>query len=381
MRTPTPDDEVVWGGRRERFKNPDSEVWLRRMAERGWTAPRWPVAYGGGGLSFEEDRVLQQELARIRARTPLNSFGVWMLGPALLEFANEEQKREHLPKIVRGEIRWCQGYSEPGQGSDLAALQTRADDQGDHYLVNGSKIWTSYADRADWIFCLVRTDSTAKKQEGISFLLIDMQSPGVSHRPIVLMDGHSEVNEIFFDDVRVPAANLVGEENRGWTYAKMLLAHERTNIAFVPNSTRRLRALRRAAASLDDGHGGNLLDDPLFSQRLAELEIELRALEYTELRTLASLRAGKPPGPESSILKIVGTELAQRIDELFVELSAYHAMPYLPEQFEEGFQGAVPEPGMPAGQGLVYLNGRKLSIFGGSNEIQRNIVCKAVLGL
>jgi len=206
MRTPTPDDEGVWGGRRERFKNPDSEVWLRRMAERGWTAPRWPVAYGGGGLSFEEDRVLQQELARIRARTPLNSFGVWMLGPALLEFANEEQKREHLPKIVRGEIRWCQGYSEPGQGSDLAALQTRADDQGDHYLVNGSKIWTSYADQADWIFCLVRTSAEERRKLGISFLLIDMSSPGVTVKP--MLSGASSSSMIVTDVAVTEIASL-----------------------------------------------------------------------------------------------------------------------------------------------------------------------------
>jgi len=362
------------------FSKDEIVRWQQILYEKGWAAPSWPVEHGGTGWSATQKHIFAMEMGLIGAPEPV-PFGMKMVAPVLMAYGSEEQQQRFLPDILQSKVWWCQGYSEPNAGSDLASLKTSAVRDGDDYVVNGSKTWNTLGQYADWIFCLVRTDSTAKKQEGISFLLIDMQSPGVSHRPIVLMDGHSEVNEIFFDDVRVPAANLVGEENRGWTYAKMLLAHERTNIAFVPNSTRRLRALRRAAASLDDGHGGNLLDDPLFSQRLAELEIELRALEYTELRTLASLRVGKPPGPESSILKIVGTELAQRIDELFIELSAYHALPYLPEQFEEGFQGAVPEPGMPAGQGLVYLNGRKLSIFGGSNEIQRNIVCKAVLGL
>ena len=232
MRTPTPEGETVWGGRREQFINPDSRVWLERMAERGWTAPTWPTAYGGGGLESGENRVLQEELRNINARPALQSFGIWMLGPALLEFASEEQKLEYLPKIIRGEIRWCQGYSEPSYGSDLAGLQTRAEDKGDYYLVNGTKIWTSFADEADWIFCLVRTNPDVSKHEGISFLLFDMASEGVSTSPIELISGSSPFCQTFFDDVKVPKANLVGELNKGWTIAKRLLQHERQMVAF-----------------------------------------------------------------------------------------------------------------------------------------------------
>ncbi|MXX05710.1 MAG: pimeloyl-CoA dehydrogenase large subunit [Gammaproteobacteria bacterium] len=354
--------------------------WQKILYEQGWAAPNWPVEFGGTGWTATQKHIFAMEMGLIGAPEPV-PFGMKMVAPVLMAYGSEEQQQRFLPDILQSNVWWCQGYSEPNSGSDLASLKTSAVRDGDDYIVNGSKTWNTYGQYADWIFCLVRTDTTVKKQEGISFLLIDMKSPGVSHRPIVLMDGHVEVNEIFFDDVRVPAANLIGEENKGWTYAKVLLTHERTNIALVPRSTRRLRALRRAAASLDDGYGGSMLDDPVFSHRFAELEIELKALEYTELRTLASLSVGKSPGPESSILKVVGTELAQRIDEMFVELAAYHSLPYLPEQFDEGFQGAPLEPGIPAGQGLVYLNNRKLSIFGGSNEIQRNIICKAVLGL
>ncbi len=233
MRTPSGEAETVWGGRREKFVNPDSRVWLERMAEKGWTCPMWPKQYGGGGLSIDENRVLQQELARIDARPALSSFGIWMLGPALLEFANEEQKLEYLPKIVRGEIRWCQGYSEPGSGSDLAGLRTKAEDKGDHYLVNGSKIWTSYADEADWIFCLVRTNFDVPKHEGISFLLFDMESPGVTTRPITLISGSSPFCQTFFDNVKVPKHQLVGTLNHGWTIAKRLLQHERQMIAGI----------------------------------------------------------------------------------------------------------------------------------------------------
>ncbi|RAV75435.1 acyl-CoA dehydrogenase family protein, partial [Aerococcus loyolae] len=231
MRTPmSSEDDTVWGGRKAVYKNPEAKLWLDRMASRGWTAPTWPKAYGGGGLTKEENAVLSQEMRRIKARSPLSSFGIWMLGPALLEFASEEQKKEFLPPIVRGEIRWCQGYSEPGAGSDLAGLQTKAEDKGDHYLVNGQKIWTSYADKADWIFCLVRTDPS-KKHDGISFLLFDMASPGVEARPITMISGASPFCETFFTDVKVPKKNLVGELNKGWTIAKRLLQHERDMIS------------------------------------------------------------------------------------------------------------------------------------------------------
>jgi alkylation response protein AidB-like acyl-CoA dehydrogenase len=278
-------------------------------------------------------------------------------------------------------VWWCQGYSEPNAGSDLASLKTTAVREGDHYIVNGAKTWNTYGQYADWIFCLVRTDNTAKKQEGISFLLIDMKTPGIDLKPIVLIDGHHEVNEVFFDNVKVPVENLIGEENKGWTYAKVLLTHERTGIAGVPRGKRKLRALRQLAAETPDGKGGNMLEDPVFSAKIAEAEIELQALEYAELRTLASLSVGKAPGPESSILKIVGTELAQCIDELFVELAGYDSIPFVPEQFESGYEGYHVGEGNKAGAALTYFNNRKLSIFGGSNEIQRNIICKAVLGL
>ncbi|MCY4181457.1 MAG: acyl-CoA dehydrogenase family protein, partial [Gammaproteobacteria bacterium] len=310
--------------------------WQKILYQKGWAAPNWPVEHGGTGWSVTQKHIFAMEMGLIGAPEPV-PFGMKMVAPVLMAYGSEEQQRRFLPDILESNVWWCQGYSEPNSGSDLASLKTSAVRDGDHYIVNGSKTWNTLGQYADWIFCLVRTDTTVKKQEGISFLLIDMHSPGVSHKPIVLMDGHAEVNEVFFDDVRVPADNLIGEQDKGWTYAKVLLTHERTNIALVPRSTRRLRALRRAAASLDDGYGGSMLDDPVFGHRLAELEIELKALEYTELRTLASLSVGKSPGPESSILKVVGTELAQRIDEMFVELAAYHGLPYLPEQFDEGF--------------------------------------------
>ena len=248
MRTPMPEAETVWGGRKQQFVNPDARLWLERMAEKGWTCPTWPKEYGGGGLSAEENRILAEELRSINARPALQSFGIWMLGPALLEFASHEQKLEYLPPICRGEIRWCQGYSEPGYGSDLAGLQTRAEDQGDHYLVNGSKIWTSYADEADWIFCLVRTDTTAPKHEGISFLLFDMTSPGVSTAPIKLISGSSPFCQTFFDDVKVPKGQLVGELNRGWTIAKRLLQHERQMISGIGG----ISALGGAGRKLED---------------------------------------------------------------------------------------------------------------------------------
>ena len=263
----------------------------------------------------------------------------------------------------------------------MVSLKTSAVIDGDEYVVNGSKTWNTYGQYADWIFCLVRTDTGVKKQEGISFLLIDMKTPGITLKPIVLLDGHAEVNEVFFDDVRVPVSNLIGEENKGWTYAKVLLTHERTNISGIPRGKRRLAALRRLAGNTDDGFGGTMLADAAFKMKLAEVEIELQALEYSELRTLAALSVGKAPGPESSILKIVGTELAQEMDEMFVDLAGYNCLPFVPEQFEDGFQGEAIGPGNTAAAALTYFNNRKLTIFGGSNEIQRNIISKAVLGL
>ncbi|MCZ6855223.1 MAG: acyl-CoA dehydrogenase family protein, partial [Gammaproteobacteria bacterium] len=286
IRTPTPENETVWGGRGESFVNPDSKIWLDKMAERGWTCPTWPEAYGGGGLSPRENGVLQEELRAINARSPLQSFGIWMLGPALLEFASEEQKLEFLPKIVRGEIRWCQGYSEPSYGSDLAGLQTKAEDRGDYYLVNGSKIWTSFADLADWIFCLVRTAPDAPKHEGISFLLFDMASEGVSTTPIQLISGSSPFCQTFFDNVKVSKANLVGELNKGWTIAKRLLQHERQMISGIGG----ISALGGGRRNLEDiakeyvGEQNGRISDPTIRTEIIKHRINDRTFQLALAR-------------------------------------------------------------------------------------------------
>lgn len=364
-----------------RLSKEDFVNWQKILYRKGWVAPNWPKEYGGPGWSPVQKYIFAYEMGRIGAPEPV-PFGIKMVAPVLMAYGNDEQKKRFLPDILESNVWWCQGYSEPNAGSDLAALKTSAVRKGDHYIVNGAKTWNTYGQYADWIFCLVRTDTeAARKQEGISFLLIDMKSPGVSMKPIVLLDGQPEVNEIFFDNVRVPAENLVGEENKGWTYAKVLLTHERTGIARVPHSKRRLRALRRTAAETTDSADSTMLHNPLFARKLAEMEIDLLALEYAELRTLAALSVGKAPGPESSILKIVGSELAQEMDEMFVELAGYNCLPFLPEQFEEGFKGQFIGPGTSAAAALTYFNNRKLSIFGGTNEIQRNIISKHVLGL
>ena len=354
--------------------------WQKILFKKGWAAPSWPVEHGGTGWTQTQRHIFSTQMGLVGAPEPV-PFGMKMVAPVIMAYGSEEQKQRFLPDILASNVWWCQGYSEPNSGSDLASLKTSAVRDGDEYVINGSKTWNTYGQYADWIFCLVRTDTTVKKQEGISFLLIDMHSLGITVKPIVLLDGHAEVNEVFFDDVRVPANNLIGEENKGWTYAKVLLTHERTNIAGVPRGKRRIKALKRIAAETSDGFGDSMMEDSAFSKKLAEIEIELKALEYSELRTLAALSVGKAPGPESSILKIVGTELAQRIDEIFVELSAYNSLPFVPEQFEDGFEGEALGPGSSAASALTYFNNRKASIYGGSNEVQRNIICKAVLGL
>lgn len=354
--------------------------WQKILYKKGWAAPSWPEEFGGTGWSQIQKHIFANEMGAIGAPEPV-PFGMKMVAPIIMAYGSDEQKARFLPDILESNVWWCQGYSEPNAGSDLASLKTSAVRDGDHYIVNGTKTWNTYGQYADWIFCLVRTDNSVKKQEGISFLLIDMHSPGISLKPIVLIDGHPEVNEVFFDDVRVPAGNLIGEENKGWTYAKVLLTHERTNISGVPRGKRRLGSLKRIAEETDDGFGANMMENQTFKNKIASLEIELEALEYAELRTLASVSAGKAPGPESSILKIVGTELAQRIDEIFVELAALQCLPYVPEQFEDGFQGVPIGLENSASAALTYFNNRKASIYGGSNEIQRNIICKAVLGL
>jgi len=355
--------------------------WHKLAYKRGWGAPNWPTEYGGTGWSSVQKYIFADEQARASAPGHL-SFGVSMVGPIIYSFGTEEQKQRFLPDILEFNTWWCQGYSEPGSGSDLASLKTKADLHGDHYVVNGTKTWTTLAQFADWIFCLVRTNSdVARRQEGISFVLIDMNQPGVSVKPIKLLDGKCEVNEIHFDNVKVPVENLVGEEGKGWTYGKVLLQHERTNIAGVANSKYRLERLR--AQTKESIRGANpLANDSVFMRKVAAAEVELKALEYTELRTLASISSGKAPGPESSILKVAGTELHQQIDSLYVEAAGYYALPFVPEQYDIDFPmderlGADAQ----TNSALSYFNHRKVSIFGGSNEIQKNIIAKHVLGL
>lgn len=354
------------------------QKWLHA---RGWFAINWPVEYGGTGWTPVQKYLFMQELARVNAPA-IMPFGVDMVGPVLYTFGSDEQKQRFLPDILESNVWWCQGYSEPGAGSDLASLKTRAEHNGGHYIVNGTKTWTTLAHYADWIFCLVRTHSdVARRQEGISFLLIDMQTPGVTVKPIITIEGRHEVNEVHFEDVRVPVDNLVGEPGKGWTYGKVLLQHERTNIAAVHDSKCRLDRLRTQARQPVRG-GQPLAQDRNFMRKLAAVAVELRALEFTELRTLAAVASGQAPGPESSILKFVGTEIQQAIDELYVEAAGYYALPFVPEQYAPDF--AVDQrigTSNETASALRYFNFRKASIYGGSNEIQKNIVSKHVLGL
>jgi alkylation response protein AidB-like acyl-CoA dehydrogenase len=372
-------DDLCWGGRKSTYPA-DVKRWLDVMAERGWTAPTWPKPYGGAGLGKAEAKILSQEMAKLKLRAPLVGFGLTMIGPLLLQEGSEELKRLHLPPIARGEIRWCQGYSEPGSGSDLASLQTRAVLDGDDFLVSGQKVWTSYADKADWMFLLVRTDPAAKKQLGISYLMLDMKTPGITTRPIVTIDGGKEVNEVFFDNVKLPVANLVGELNRGWDCAKYLLGNERTGIARVGASKRELKKLKDIAATEREG-GQPLVASPRFRDKIASLEIELMALEITNLRMIAGMRDGKGPGPESSILKIRGSEIQQRLTELAMEAIGPYAMPFLREAMEAGWNEEPIGPDYAAPIAPHYFNYRKASIYGGSNEIQKNVISKMMLGL
>ena len=355
--------------------------WHKAVYARGWAAPNWPEEYGGTGWTPVQKYIFADEQARANAPGFI-AFGLNMVAPIIYTFGNDEQKRRFLPDILQTNVWWCQGYSEPGAGSDLASLKTRADRNGDHYLVNGTKTWTTLGQYADWIFCLVRTNTdVARRQEGISFILIDMNQPGVTVNPIVLLDGEHEVNEVHFENVKVPLENLVGEEGKGWTYGKVLLQHERTNIAGVARSKFRLTRLKsQMAKSIRNAEP--LANDRNFMRKVAATEVELKALEYTELRTLASIASGKAPGPESSILKIAGTELQQRIDSLYLEASGYYALPYVRDQYVMNFPNdeRVGE-GAETNSSLVYFNNRKASIYGGSNEIQKNIVAKHVLGL
>ncbi|MDX1515777.1 MAG: acyl-CoA dehydrogenase family protein [Woeseiaceae bacterium] len=353
---------------------------MKALHARGWTGVNWPVEYGGTGWSPVQKYLFATEMAEANA-PEIVPFGLSMVGPVIYTFGNDEQKQRFLPDILSADAWWCQGYSEPGAGSDLASLRTRADLAGDHYVVNGTKTWTTLAQHADWIFLLARTSSdVARRQEGISFLLADMKTPGITVKPIITIEGDHEVNEVHFDDVKVPVENLVGEEGKGWTYGKLLLQHERTNIAAVARSKYRLERLREQAAQRVRG-GTPLAGDRNFMRRLAAVEVELKALEYTELRTLAAIKSGTAPGPESSILKIKGTEMQQAIDTLYLDAAGYYGLPYVPGQYDESFDGFRIGEGAETKTSLKYFNYRKASIYGGSNEIQKNIIAKHVLGL
>ena len=356
----------------------DILTWQRILSKKGWFAVNWPEEYGGTGWSITQKHIFQNELAN--ANTPtLVPFGVSMCGPVVYTFGTQEQKDRFLPGIINNDVWWCQGYSEPGSGSDLASLKTKAVKDGDHYIVNGTKTWTTMAQHADWIFCLVRTETTDIKQQGISFLLIDMKTPGVEVKPIITIDGSHEVNMVYLDNVKVPVENLIGEEGAGWNIAKFLLAHERTGIGGIPALKREIRRLREITSELPLGEGF-LKDDELFMDKLNKLEIDLLAAEYSELRTLAAMSKGGHPGPESSILKIKGTDLQQGLSDLFVEALGYYAHPFMSEDDLISNEGRI-GPDFAANVMPHYLNYRKVSIYGGSNEIQRNVIAKAVLGI
>ena len=359
----------------------DTVRWHKALYKRGWFAVEWPVEYGGTGWTPVQKYLFANELAEANAPLVV-PFGVKMVAPIIYTFGNDAQKSRFLPDILASNVWWCQGYSEPGSGSDLASLKTKADFDGSDYIVNGTKTWTTLGQHADWIFCLVRTRSdVARRQEGISFLLIDMKTPGVTVNPIITIEGGHEVNEVHFDNVRVPTENLVGEEGKGWTYGKVLLQHERVNIAGVAVSQYRLNKLKtRAAESVRSADP--LINNQSFARKIAALEIDLRALEYTELRTLASIATGQAPGPESSFLKIRGTEVQQAIDAMTMEAAGYYALPYVPAQYTLDFPdiNRIGE-GIETRTSLQYFNNRKASIYGGSNEIQKNIIAKHVLGL
>jgi len=360
MRTPMASDkDATWGGRNPYFAHPDQKVWMGRMGARGWTVPDWPKAYGGGGLSAAETKILREEMARLKCRNPLNSFGISMLGPALLKYGTEEQKLEYLPKIARGEIRWCQGYSEPGAGSDLAGLQTSAEDAGDHFIVNGQKVWTSYADQADWIFCLVRTDKSVK-QAGISFLLFDMASEGVSTRPILLISGSSPFCETFFDNVKVPKANLVGELNKGWDVAKFLLGHEREMISgFGLGGTGKDPLVEAARAGVD----------PILRAQIAVFEVRSKAFAAMSEKFIDELKAGKAHPAQPSMMKYYGTELNKARHELQMAAGGSDALEWESDASDHGHAARA------------WLRTKGNSIEGGTSEVQLNIVAKRILDL
>ncbi|BES69406.1 acyl-CoA dehydrogenase family protein [Marinobacter nanhaiticus D15-8W] len=365
--------------RGRRMSRADHERWQQILSKQGWYATHWPEEYGGVKWSAVQKHIWDEESCRYGAPRSI-PFGVNMVAPVIIKFGSEEQKQQYLPRILSGEDWWCQGYSEPGAGSDLASLKTRAVREGDHYVVNGQKTWTTLGQHANMIFCLVRTNTEVKAQEGISFLLIDMETPGVTVRPIITLDGEHEVNEVFFDNVKVPVENLVGEEDKGWTYAKYLLTYERTGLAGIGASKAALSHLK-GIASRQKKNGRPLIEDPSFAQRVAQVEIDLMAAAISNLRIIASVEGGGVPGAESSMLKVRGTEIRQAITDLARRALGPYAQPFVEEELNLDYEGDFLSDQDGAPLSAQYFNMRKLSIFGGSNEIQKNIVTKMILGL
>ena len=374
--SPLTRDQVLRGklpGRQERA------VWQRALVEKGWGAPAWPVEYGGPGWTVVQRHLFDEVLTEEGApASPV--FGMGMLAPVLMKFGTQEQKDYFLPRILKVEDWWCQGFSEPGAGSDLASLKTRAVRDGDEWVINGQKIWTTLAHVADWMFCLVRTSDEPKKQLGLSLLLVPMDTPGITVRPIITIDDEHEVNEVFLENVRIPAGNIVGEAGKGWDYAKYLLSHERTGIARIGQSRREIRRLKAMAAA-EPTPGGFLIDDAGFRRKVAEIEIRLTALELTTLRMLAAIKGGAGPGTEANLLKIKGSEIQQDIAELIMDAAGRYALAYDAHAWADGTHDDPIGPADAAPLAGVYFNNRKVSIYGGSNEIQRNILAKAALGL
>ncbi|MGT2504848.1 acyl-CoA dehydrogenase family protein [Cupriavidus basilensis] len=361
-----------------RLGKDDYVRWHRILHAHGWGAPAWPKQFGGTGWTAMQRLIF--EIETFRAGAPrLLSFGLTMIAPVLMKYGSPEQQARFLPRIPGMEDFWCQGYSEPGSGSDLASLKTRAERRGDRYIVNGQKIWTTMAQYADWIFCLVRTDPDARQQEGISMLLIDMKSPGITVRPIVTLDGSHDVNETWFENVEVPVANLVGEENRGWTYAKYLLGHERTGIAGIGHCHRELRQLKHYASQATDGAGRPMSEDVRMRDKIARLEMDLMALEMLLLRAITQ-DGGRGPGPEASIIKIRGSELQQDIAMLQMEVAGPHAWPFAPQWLDAGSVQPVSGPDWAAPAAATYFDMRKTTIYGGATEVQKNIIAKMILG-
>jgi acyl-CoA dehydrogenase len=369
MREPVAAGEgQCWGGRNYKFDSKEQQLWMERMGAKGWTAPDWPTEYAGGGLDKLQHKILKEEMARINARSPLDSFGIWMIGPALLEFGSEALKQQHLPPIIRGEIRWCQGYSEPGSGSDLAGLQAKGEDRGDHFIANGQKVWTSYADKADWMFCLLRTDPEAKKQMGISLVLFDMQTPGVTPKPILLISGNSPFCETFLDDVRVEKDQVVGEVNKGWTIAKYLLTHEREMIGSMGMTSPASETLGQIAARTMGVEEGRM-NNPMLRAEVAKWEIDGTCFALTAERVTDEVKSGSGVGATSAMLKYYGTELNKRRFETLLKISGSDGVVW---NGEDSSSGWLPR---------TWLRTKGNSIEGGTSEIQLNVIAKNILGL